>query len=438
MRLKKQKFPPQNLKEFGWMLLNWISSLWLASALLIILTVLTLFGTLNQMEDGLYDSVSKYFSSFFFYDKLLGMPIVLPGAYLILAILCVNMTLGTLFRIRQNMKNACLYGVHFSILFLIFAGFIEERFKVEGSMALFPGNQSDEYVSYHDWQLEVYEIDETGKGSEAFVIPATQYRKAAPGGEKTFFTKELPFELVVRDYARNCFIVSENTNGIEEIERPIVDGHVIFERPPEEESEANLPGVHLQFVPKNKEEGEKEAIIWSHIPYHMSDRFLQPTPHVFEMGGSRWAVQMVKKRFKLPFDVRLDKFLIEHYPGTSKAKTFQSTVTKLEPEREPKIYEIGMNEPMRDRGIVFFQSKWGPQGASGPDARYYSVFAVVDNPSDRWPEVAMYMILVFISAHFIIRMVMHSQKGNRPRTAAPGGSNTAAAESDEQTSEETK
>lgn len=426
MFLKKQKFPPKNAKEFGWLLLNWISSLGLASALLIYLTLLTLFGTLNQMEDGLYDSVSKYFSGFFFYDKLFGMPLVLPGAYLILTILCINMGFGTVLRIRKNPKNIALYGVHFSIIFLIFAGFIEDQYKVEGSMALFPGNSSSEYVSYHNWQLEVYEIGESGEATDAFVIPVENFRKAKQGNERTFFTDEIPFELVVQNYTRNCFIVPDGAKGTEKVEMEPVDGYLIFERDPEEESEANLPGVHLRFLPKAEGGAEKEALVWAHIPYHLDNQFLQPIPHVFEMDGRKWGVQMVKERIKLPFEIKLDEFVIEKYPGTQKARKFESAITKIEKGMEPVPYKVGMNEPMRDRGIVMFQSKWGPQDG-GPDTVHYSVFAVVDNPSDRWPEYAMYMILVFILIHFIFRLVTHIQKQTRKKPAPPIPSPSAAA-----------
>ena len=52
MAIKRQKFPPKTPKDALLLLAYWASSLGLAAGLLIYLTILTLLGTLNQMEDG--------------------------------------------------------------------------------------------------------------------------------------------------------------------------------------------------------------------------------------------------------------------------------------------------------------------------------------------------------------------------------------------------
>ena len=50
-----------------------------------------------------------------------------------------------------------------------------------------------------------------------------------------------------------------------------------------------------------------------------------------------------------------------------------------------------MNEPLRQDDMVLFQTNWGPQ-TPGPHPRMYSVFTVVDNPSDKWPEYSLWII----------------------------------------------
>lgn len=415
MEPKKKDFT----REKMWKLpLKLISSLGLAVVLLIYLVVLTLLGTLNQMEDGLYDSVSKYFSGFFFHDTLFGVPLFLPGAYFILTILFFNILVGTAMKIRRNLKNLALYGVHFGILFLLLAGFVEERFKTEGNMTLYPGMESNEYVSYHHWQLEVISVGEDGTAEEALVIPAEHFKDASEDTPRTFWREDMPFEIIVDRYSRNSLALPAGIPITANSGEKAIDGWVLLERNPELESEANMPGIHARFVPKTGD--VSEAIIWAHVSIPMGDHFMDPTPHTVEVGGKKYAVQLVRERFKVPFYVRLDEFELETHPGTTRAKKFQSDVTRLEEGRPDQQIEIRMNEPLREDGVVFFQSKYGPTEPR-PGEDYYSVFAVVDNPSDQWPFYALIWIQFSLVAHFIVRLTLFIMKSpsSRSKGATP-------------------
>ena len=50
-----------------------------ACVLLIFLFLLTLFGTLEQVDHGLYAVQKKYFESFFVVHEFAGVPLPLPG-----------------------------------------------------------------------------------------------------------------------------------------------------------------------------------------------------------------------------------------------------------------------------------------------------------------------------------------------------------------------
>ena len=105
--------------------------------------------------------------------------------------------------------------------------------------------------------------------------------------------------------------------------------------------------------------------------------------------------------------MRLDDFTVEHHPGTNSARNYQSNVTKIEEGHSDQGVEIKMNEPLRDDGVVFFQSSYGPPNrALQPGEKYYSTFTVVDNPSDQWPKWACIFIGVTLSAHFLLRLVL--------------------------------
>ena len=85
-----------------------LDALWRASisfgtvcVLLIFLFLLTLFGTLEQVEDGLYAVQKKYFESWFLVHDLGGVPIPLPGGVLCMGLVAWNLVAGGLVRIRQ-------------------------------------------------------------------------------------------------------------------------------------------------------------------------------------------------------------------------------------------------------------------------------------------------------------------------------------------------
>ena len=128
-------------------------------------------------------------------------------------------------------------------------------------------------------------------------------------------------------------------------------------------------------------------------------------PTVVEAGGKRWNCALRRHRWKLPFSLKLDRFTRELHPRTNMASKFSSFVTKTEGGLNQQI-RITMNEPLRHLGYTFYQSSWGPQNA-GPNARLYSVFAVVRNPADQVPLYACLITTVGLVLHFMQRLLAY-------------------------------
>ncbi|HNR32702.1 MAG TPA: hypothetical protein PKI11_17560, partial [Candidatus Hydrogenedentes bacterium] len=76
-------------------ILQILASYGFAIVLLALLFLLTLLGTLEQVDHGLYEAQKKYFESFFLvYELYDAIPIPLPGGYLVMALLFVYMLFG--------------------------------------------------------------------------------------------------------------------------------------------------------------------------------------------------------------------------------------------------------------------------------------------------------------------------------------------------------
>ena len=138
---------------------------------------------------------------------------------------------------------------------------------------------------------------------------------------------------------------------------------------------------------------------------------LEPRRRPFAVGDETWSIDLRKRRFPLPFTVRLDDFRKEEHPGTTMAKTYESSITQRV-DRDDRRIEIKMNAPLRDRGYVLFQSGWGPQ-TPGEHSRYYSIFAVVRNPSDDWPLWSCLIILLGLLIHFTMKLKRYIQREAR-------------------------
>ena len=82
---------------------RFLSSYALSSVLFLLLLLLTYFGTLYQTENGLYAAQQRYFNSLFVVHEAFGVfPLPLPGGYLLLAVLFVNLLLGGLVYARKK------------------------------------------------------------------------------------------------------------------------------------------------------------------------------------------------------------------------------------------------------------------------------------------------------------------------------------------------
>ena len=85
-----------------------VSSLGMSCVLLILVGLLTWFGTLEQVDMGLHEVQKKYFESFFLVHETRFLSIPLPGANLVLCLLFVNDPASPLTRLETSLSmNSC-------------------------------------------------------------------------------------------------------------------------------------------------------------------------------------------------------------------------------------------------------------------------------------------------------------------------------------------
>lgn len=377
-----------------------LSSYGLAITVLSFLLLITFLGTLSQKEIGLLDSQRIYFDSWWLiHDVNIGgtlIPLPLPGGGLLMVVLFFNMLCGAVIRIRKGWRTIGVLISHVAIMFMLAAGFVSFLYKTEGAMPLFEGQASDQYQSYHERIIEIHRYDSSGKGDDkALVIPMNHFTDLEPGKARTFFAKDLPFELQVTGYRRNA-----NVEQAEEGDKTAIDGYRVQLVKNAKEDEANTAAVEITV--KLKEGPEQKAILW--------ERAVEP--FTVKVGEVSYAISLSRMKWKLPFAIRLNDFVRELHPGTMKAKKYTSHVTKITAgKEEPKV--VTMNVPVRDQGFVVYQASFS-QGTSGEQ----SVFTVVTNPSDQWPLWSCVAVAIGLVIHFLMHLVRFLSRSMKPKVTA--------------------
>jgi len=354
-------------------LLKFIGSFGLACVLLLCLFFLTFQGTLYQVDHGLYEAKQIYFNSWFVTTEG-GLP-YFPGGVLVMLTLTINLIVGGLMRIKWRQRNAGVLIIHFGIIFMLVAGLVKLVDSEEGHLTLYEGQQSDQFVSYHLNEATIWELGQNAQVPQ-WVIGDDFLSDLTDGGERSFHAKDLPFTLVLSDYLPNCNALPKGPNW--QAKGKVIDGYGLLQLPKEKENEMNTAGMHAKVIAKDG--SEQEALLWGR----------QQAPWAFEVDGRQFAVSFGHAAYDMPYAIHLDKFIKEDHPGISMAKAYKSRVTKIDQDGAQPIL-IQMNEPLREGGLVLFQASYGPS-TPGYDGPFYSVFSVVQNPSDKWPEYSLWVI----------------------------------------------
>jgi len=380
---------------------RFLASYGLACVLFLLLLVLTYLGTLHQVDHGLYETQQKYFNSAFLVHEAFGfLPVPLPGGYLVVSVLFVNLALGAIVRARKGWSHLGILATHAGICVLLAGSFITYQFADSGHLTLYEGEESSAFESYHEWEIAVAEAG--GGEVVEYLIRQDDFAHVGPGQSRDFVFGGVPFVLTLSGYVRNAAPQPATQAGRG---KDIVDGFYLLELPPQKEDAANAPGAYAA-VSEQGSGAEQRGLLWGHAR----------APWTVTVAGKTWSVALRKRQRTLgsdgqPFTIKLEKFTRELHPGTNTPRVFRSDVTLTEGGVSRRA-EISMNEPLRHRGYALYQSSWGPSNA-GPGERLYSTLAVVRNPADQFPLYACVIVTVGLAIHFSRSLVRYVAREGR-------------------------
>ncbi len=147
-------------------------------------------------------------------------------------------------------------------------------------------------------------------------------------------------------------------------------------------------------------------------------------PQSVELGGETYQLSYGSTMIELPYNLFLEDFVLETYPGSDNPASYESHVLLNDPEKgiEGEPVRIWMNNPLNHRGAKHFQSSY--------DRDRRGTVLSVNNDPGMWPTYIGYII---ISLGFLVvfgRVAADRVKARHDRSArrnAPRGVTTAAA-----------
>jgi hypothetical protein len=377
---------------------DFLASYKLSSALFLLLLLLTYLGTMQQVEHGLYQSQQKYFESMFLVHWAFDtVPIPLPGGYLAMIVLFINLLWGVVARFRFRWSQVGILVAHTGIMVLLVGSLVSYWYSVSGHMALYENQRSSEFESSYEWEIGVGEAAASGPVTE-YVLHQEDFDTLSGGRSRTFTFSGLPFDLKLEGYAPNAAPMGGGA-----ADPHAAPGKQFVSLPLDREQERNLALIYASILDKQSGAGQSTPVWAGSV-----------SPTTVEFGGKRWNLTLRKRLWQLPFSIRLDKFTRVLHPRTNTPREFSSLVTKTEDGSSQQV-KITMNEPLRHLGYTFYQSSWGSSGG-GQNERLYSVFSVVKNPADQAPLYSCVITTIGLIVHFVQKLVAYLRKEKAKRT----------------------
>lgn len=310
------------------------------------LMALVLACTLAQAQMGVYDAVRLYIRGFFFWIEVGGVRLpILPGGALTGLVLLANLAAAQLVHIERSWRKAGIWLTHAGLIVLFVGEFASGLLQVETRMYLDEGAA----VSYTEdpRELELAVVDVDGPDEDVAYL----LRESALRAGRGLTHPDLPFRVKV-----DSFVTRKGAEG-------------------------ELSGADVALT---LEGGEAPRSLIVPADEGVSLRY----------GGRELFIALRPRRHQLPFELTLQKFERRLYPGTSIPKRFSSRVRLTDPEREERRdVLISMNDPLRYRGLAFYQASYGKDDT-------LSILNVVRNPGWLLPYLSCVLVLGGMALHF--------------------------------------
>ena len=375
-------------------LAKFFSSLRLTVVCLAFAVVLVFFGTLAQVNEGLYQAQTRWFRSFFIWWGPHGagwtVP-VFPGGYLLGGLLLVNLIVAHIKRFQFTWRKLGIHLAHAGIILLLVGQLVTDMLARETTISFNKGETKRYSESLRKPELVFLTDGATPDQDDVVAIPDAFLQK-----DQVIRDDHLPFTVRIKDYYVNADI-EPRAPMIDTSPPPATQGvgpnATVTPQPEEKEMEKrNIPCAIVELSG-----GQGSLGTWLVSP---DARMVEQN---FSYGGKIWRVALRWERSYLPYSIQLLNTKYEVYPGTEEPKNFQSRIRIENPgnggHREVDIY---MNNPLRYEGLTFYQYQ---MDRTMVETDRGSVLQVVHNPAWLTPYTGCALVAIGLAYQFLLHLV---------------------------------
>jgi hypothetical protein len=374
-------------------LVRFFTSLRLAVVLLALGLVLVFWGTLAQVNLGLYKAQNEFFRSFFIYWQPAGSSLklpIFPGGYLVGGLLLINLLAAHTRYYRPEKRKIGIAIIHLGVVLLLLGQLLTDLLSTESSMHIREGASANYSEAGRSFELAV--IDTTDADSDKTVaIPEHRLLK-----RRDIAHPELPFTVRVKTFYGNSSLSRERGEGFEQVKTTAGGGADLWWRQLPLETEMSRRDMPSGLVELITPQGSLGTFLIS--------AFLA-RPQEFTHAGRRYQLVLRPERFYKPFSLHLVEFKFDRYPGTEIPKNFSSRVRVQRPDTgEDREVLIFMNNPLRYGGETFYQADWDKEDEKG------TILQVVRNPGWLTPYFACVLVALGMMIQFFTHLIGFAMK----------------------------
>ena len=378
-------------------LFQFFSSLKLTVVLLSFSLILIFFGTLDQVQYGIWHTQELYFESFMVVwafpehaplgQHLHWIRIPMPGGYLLGGMLLINLLAAHFTRFKLSWAKCGIFLIHSGLILLLISELMTDILAVESQMPVDEGGTSNYSQGFRENELVFIDRSHPEHDS-VHTIPASLLK---PG--KRIDVPNTPLSIRTVRYHGNAEIGRATSGSPAEsiaTRGAAVHMGIIVNPKPETYSEDEINTV-TAFVEVIKGEDSLGTWLVSNV---MDERF---PPQMVDAGDRSFEIALRFTRHYYPFEIELIDFKHEKYPGTEVPFNFSSEVkvTHQDSTKNQKAL-IYMNHPLRYEGLTFFQASFANQDKT-------SIFQVVRNPGWLLP----YLSVLLMGLGMCVQFGMH-------------------------------
>ena len=404
--------------------LKLIASLELTVILFALSLMLVFFGTLAQIEHGIWTVVGDYFRSFYvwvpfqlfvkFGQVFFGLPesMKLTGSFPFFGgttlgiLLLSNLLAAHALRFKVSWKRAGIISIHAGIIILMLGELGTGLFAVEQRMSIAKG----ETVNYTDTsnrvELAFLTLDPADR-SKDLVVVVPQNLLTRKG---RIAHPDLPVDVEVKEFWKNSKMVLPLDKKARLANQRTTLTGMTFRIVKENESagveadaKEDMPAASVVLYEKgtDTEIGEYFVSLWFYL--NVNSRAYEFAPQEVMIGTTKYLVELRPRREYKAYSLTLKEFNHDVYLGTDTPKNFSSLVNLQTPSGERREYKISMNNPLFHSGETMYQSSFFA-GDSG------TVLQVVRNPVWWMPYLSCFVVTLGMIVHFGINLLNFLQR----------------------------